>query len=234
MDIKYKIIETFPEEHQVLVRFYSDQLPESQLVSAYNQDGSPRRYRTDYLVTLPVPAPTGVDLEKFIMAYCPVGWFELKAKIADATIDTSLSYLAPSFGQEKVVTVNAPISFNKALENKLTEITAKRDKLESTTFTYLGKLFDCDTRSVQRINTVVQAVQAAASVGQSIEIDWTCADNSILRLNSTTIMGLPVALANHANVLHQYAKGLKSLCTAPSVDTKEKLAAINIETGWPE
>lgn len=91
MEIKYKIVNTFPDEHQIMVRFFTDAMPESELVSAWEADGvTPARYRTDYLITLPVPVPTGAALETFIRPHCPVGWFELKAKIADPQIDTSL------------------------------------------------------------------------------------------------------------------------------------------------
>ena len=100
MIIKYKIVNTFPNEHQILVRFYSDLLPESQLVSAWMPDGvTPKSYRTDYLITVPVPVPA--DLEAFIMRHCPVGWFDLKEKIADPDTDTSMG--AIEVGVEKSV-----------------------------------------------------------------------------------------------------------------------------------
>ena len=107
INIKYKIVGTFPAEHQVMVRFYSDTLPESELVSAWMPDGvTPARYRTDYLITLPVPTPVGAALEAFIMRHCPVTWFDLKAKIADAAVDTSMSALVASVGVERAVAVD--------------------------------------------------------------------------------------------------------------------------------
>ena len=100
MIIKYKIVSTFPNEHQILVRFYSDTMPEASLVSAWMEDGiTPKAYRTEYLLTLPVPVPA--DLEAFIMRHCPVGWFDLKEKIADPGVDTSMA--AIEVGVEKSV-----------------------------------------------------------------------------------------------------------------------------------
>jgi hypothetical protein len=102
MKIKYKVISKNPEEHQITVRFYSDSLPESQLVSAWKADGvTPAAYRTEYAITMPVPMPD--DLDAFIMLHCPVGWFDLKEKIADPAIDTSLSNI--QVGVEKVVSL---------------------------------------------------------------------------------------------------------------------------------
>jgi hypothetical protein len=109
MEIKYRIINTFPDEHQVLVRFFTDALPESQLVSAWMEDGvTPRSYRTDYLITLPVPAPTGAEFDKFIRIHCPVYWFDLKAKIADPAVDTSLSAIEAKKGQVGTLTIDLP------------------------------------------------------------------------------------------------------------------------------
>lgn len=108
MQINYRLIDTYPDEHQVLVRFFSDQLPESALVSAWATDGvTPARYRTDYLVTLPIPAPVGSDFDAYILRHCPVRWFELKAKIADPLIDTSLDALTQLKGSEWVLTVGS-------------------------------------------------------------------------------------------------------------------------------
>ena len=60
-NIYYKIVDKFPDEHQIMVRYYSDDLPESSLVSAWAEDGvTPAKYRTDYLLTLPVPTPTEI------------------------------------------------------------------------------------------------------------------------------------------------------------------------------
>jgi hypothetical protein len=107
-----------------MVRYYSDDLPESSLVSAWEADGvTPAKYRTDYLITLPVPTPTGEDLEKIILLNCPVWWFEIKKSVLDETKDTSLNNIpldfvstlskdSPLVATQIIVT---PIQFRRAL-----------------------------------------------------------------------------------------------------------------------
>jgi hypothetical protein len=103
MIINYQIIAVIPEEHQIKVRFTSDVVPESEMVSAWMPDGvTPRSYRTDYLITLPVPAPKGEELDKYIMAFCPVQWFKLKAALANPNIDTTLDI---AIGMQKTIEV---------------------------------------------------------------------------------------------------------------------------------
>ena len=114
----------------------------------------------------------------------------------------------------------------------LTAINVKRDRLEESGFTYQGKLVDSDPRSVQRINTSVQAAQAAASAGQSFSLDWTCADGSTLTLDAAGMMGMPVALAMYANVLHQHARALKELVANATTVAQIEQYASDIEADW--
>ncbi|MEH6434277.1 hypothetical protein [Massilia sp. DD77] len=93
--IRYRIVNTDPEEHQITVRFFSDVLPESALVSSYKADGkTPDRYRTDWAITLPVPAPEGDELHALIMSYCPVDWFNTMHAVKNPDIPTPLPILA--------------------------------------------------------------------------------------------------------------------------------------------
>ena len=89
-------------------------------------------------------------------------------------------------------------------------VTTMRDDLETQGFMFNGKLIESDSRSVQRINTVVQAAQVAIAMNTPFQIEWACADNSSVTLYASDILGLPVQLALHANSLHQKAKLLKS------------------------
>lgn len=97
MDIKYKIIEKNASEHSIVVRFYTDVLSESDLTSNEQElrdveingvmvprwfpktrhDGSPVRCRTDYSMTLPIPAPTGDALRIFILTRAPMSWLKM-------------------------------------------------------------------------------------------------------------------------------------------------------------
>lgn len=113
----------------------------------------------------------------------------------------------------------------------LTAINTRRDSLEESGFPYLDKQIDSDPRSVQRISTAVQAAQAAVGAGQPFSIDWTCADDSTLTLDAAGMMGMPVALAMHANAIHQHARALKSAVEAAT--SSADLEAIDITAGWP-
>lgn len=106
-------------------------------------------------------------------------------------------------------------------------IKAERDTRETQGFPYLGKVIDSDSRSVQRINTAVQAAQAAAGVGAPFEVSWTSQDNSGLPLDAMGMMGMPVALATYANSLHETARTLRAQIDAAT--TPEEVESVV----WP-
>lgn len=115
MNIKYKILSVNPEEHTIVVRYYSDLLTEEKLATIKNADGSPAevdengnilRCRTDVnLAIWQAPAPTGQELNDYIISCAPVAWFELQEKIADPNVDTSMVELANMIGTEVVVNI---------------------------------------------------------------------------------------------------------------------------------
>lgn len=111
------------------------------------------------------------------------------------------------------------------------EINKTRDDLELQGFPYMGKWFDSDQRSANRIFGAVQAAQAAAAVGAPFEVNWTTADGSVVTLDAMGTMGVPVAMATQANALHQYAAALKIL--VEDAETEAEIEAIDIESGWP-
>lgn len=110
MDIHYKIIKVFPEEHSIVVRFFTDVLTEEKLsvdpdITNKLSDGSPERCRTDYNINLPVPAPVDGELEKYIMLHAPVQWFIMHEQIADPNVDTSLSHIQPLINAKVTKTI---------------------------------------------------------------------------------------------------------------------------------
>lgn len=92
---------------------------------------------------------------------------------------------------------------------KWLEIKRARDTQEASSFPYLGKQIDSDSRSTQRITTAVQAADAAQRAGAAFLIEWTCADNTFLTLDGAGMQGMPVALAYFANGLHEKARALR-------------------------
>lgn len=105
MSIKYKIIETNPAEHSIIVRFYSDNLTENMLAIDWGNQGQVTWCRTDYSITLwDVPAPTGEKLHELIMRNAPKAFFELHDKISDPNIDTSLTSVTGLIGIQNIAT----------------------------------------------------------------------------------------------------------------------------------
>ncbi len=123
--------------------------------------------------------------------------------------------------------VDRPLSLAEIKAARWSEVKRQRDLLEASGFPYLGKRLDSDARSVQRINTAVQAAQAALAAGAAFPIVWTCADNSLLVLNAEGVVGMPVALALYADQLHQVAKGLRMQIDAATTPAEVQAVA------WP-
>jgi Domain of unknown function (DUF4376) len=118
-----------------------------------------------------------------------------------------------------------------AKSSKHEAVNAERNRRETAGFPYQGKTLDSDPVSVQRITVAVQAAQAALSAGQPFAVEWVCADNTTLALDAAGLIGMPVALAAHANALHMHGRSLKAQITAAT--NAAELDAIDVLTGWP-
>lgn len=95
-------------------------------------------------------------------------------------------------------------------ETKWKEIKAERDNREQSGVPYMGKVLDSDTLSVQRIAIAVQAAQAAIAAGQDFTLGWTCQDNTVLTMTAIEVIGIPVALAQYSNGLHETARTIRT------------------------
>lgn len=109
-------------------------------------------------------------------------------------------------------------------------LNAERDRREEAGFNYLGKVFDSDNRSVQRITVAVQAAQAALAVGAPFSVVWTTQDNTTITLDATQMAGAPAALAQYANTLHNYATARKAEVDAAA---EAELMGFDALAGWP-
>lgn len=107
-----------------------------------------------------------------------------------------------TFGWETEVLANAKLT-------KREEINQVRNTKEASGFPYLGKVFDSDQVSIQRITIAAQAAQLAKAAGHSYDILWTAKDNTQVLLNVDQVMSMPVAVATYANSLHITASDLK-------------------------
>ncbi len=109
MRLKYKIIEVIPEQHSIVVRYYTDAVSEEHLCShrdaegnpIRNEDGSIQRCRSDNNICLwEVPPITGDALTARIVSCAPDLLLALEANILDPGVDTSLSEITSLVGAE--------------------------------------------------------------------------------------------------------------------------------------
>ena len=93
MNIHYKIVEVWPNDHLIVARYWTDVLSEEFLASDSNrkEDGTPVRCRSDVSLTLPIPTPTGKELEDLIVRQAPLEWLKTLEKVQAPEIDTSMS-----------------------------------------------------------------------------------------------------------------------------------------------
>lgn len=111
--MKYRIISTDPENHSIVVRYYTDILTEDMLAAEFDYpidgspktirrlaDGIPERCRTDYNYNIWNVRATKEDIEKYIIDSAPLEWFEMQHKILDPQTDTSLSQIEDLIGKE--------------------------------------------------------------------------------------------------------------------------------------
>ena len=123
-------------------------------------------------------------------------------------------------GQYKIVTIPTP-TLDELKSKKREEINQARDATEQGGFEYLGKTFDSDPISCQRIS---MAAQAMALAPEGATITWTCQDNTTIDLTAQDLVGLVVALATWSNTCHQKATELKAKIDA--AQTAEELEKI--------
>lgn len=126
-------------------------------------------------------------------------------------------------GRYQIVELPKP-SLDELKLAKREEINAARDKAEQGGFEYMGKIFDSDQVSCQRIS---MAAQAMAFAPEESSIVWTCQDNTTISLNKTQLAGMVGALAQHSNACHQKATKLKA--DVDKAKTAEQVEAIKWE-----
>lgn len=123
--------------------------------------------------------------------------------------------------------VVTPKNEDSVREMLKTDVKRLRDQKETEGFVFMGKTYDSDERSVQRITS---AALTAMAMGPTSTIDWTAADNSIVTLDQAAMLQLPAALAVHANALHTVAKTKKAEIDAADFAA---LVAYDVNAGWP-
>jgi len=156
--IFYKIIESDPSDLQISVRFFSDKLPESELMVDVG------RARTDYAISLPVPIPAGDALHELIMRACPIEWFAAMHAARDPNVDTGMPHIAIGTVREVTPVVREPtemeiIAAGIAGIDQLLNTTAKSYGYDSivTMCSYASSMAESASATVARYRTEGQA-----------------------------------------------------------------------------
>jgi hypothetical protein len=110
-------------------------------------------------------------------------------------------------------------------EAKRQEINTARDNAEQGGFEYLGKVFDSDPVSCQRIALASQTAMMAKTAGQEFTVNWTCQDNSTIELDADSMIGASVALTQWSNTCHTKASELKGQLSKAT--TEDEIKSIN-------
>lgn len=132
------------------------------------------------------------------------------------SIDTLLAnkekreYVAPTFDELKV--------------QKLTELKATRDTLETEPIEYNGNLFDFDDKARERINAAIIALDVQ---GADASIDWTTADNADVKVTANDLRMIIAAVAVRSNALHTAYRKAKARVEAAS--TAEEVETVTFE-----
>ena len=136
MEVKYRIIDVDPNQHSIVVRYYTNVLSEDSLATSFNTDGSiargpngsPLRCQTDYNINIwkTETPPTVDDIKKIANDSAPYDWFKLKHDILDPNVDTSLSVVSSLINQEfvaqKPVSVVETIMNDENIESEIQKI----------------------------------------------------------------------------------------------------------------
>ena len=112
MNIYYKIVEVWPNDHLIVARYWTDTITEEYLNTSpgnpdnLNEDGSIRRCRSDVSITLPTPTPTGTELEKLILANAPVTWLQTLENVQNPNVNTDMTFIENLLGVVSVKTAD--------------------------------------------------------------------------------------------------------------------------------
>jgi hypothetical protein len=95
MNIHYKIVELWPDDHLIVARYWTDNITEEMLASDTNrkEDGTPVRCRTDVALNLPVPTPPVNDVDILVKRNVPLSWLKMMESKLDPDIDTEVDHI---------------------------------------------------------------------------------------------------------------------------------------------
>lgn len=113
------------------------------------------------------------------------------------------------------------------LAARRTLINQARDAHATSTFPYLMTRFDCDEKSVAKINGMASYVNSGSPLPP--DFTWTDANDVDVPMGPEQIIGLQAALVAHVNECHKVARQLKARLDAGHLVTEKEIE----EAPWP-
>lgn len=107
MNIHYKIVELWPDDHLIVARYWTDIISEMDLSSGpeMKDDGTPVRCRTDVSINLPTPMTKDPnEIDRIIKSAAPAEWLKMLEDVKNPDVDTSLDAVAGLVGVAKTTT----------------------------------------------------------------------------------------------------------------------------------
>ena len=117
MNVRYRILKVDPQEHSIIVRYFTDIITEEMLCNEFDsnnnpiltKEGYPKICRTDYHINIfQTPSPSQEEILNIINQNAPVAWLKLQEDIKNPKVDTSLSFIKSLINNVGLVTIDLP------------------------------------------------------------------------------------------------------------------------------
>lgn len=109
-----------------------------------------------------------------------------------------------------------------------------RTDAEMAGFIFQDKRIDSDRDSILRITQAALLASQALAAGQPFAVEWVCADDTVLELDSAGMLAMQAALTAHGLACHNRSQVLRELIDAAADGPALSAVANVITTGWPE
>lgn len=123
MNIHYKIVEVWPDDHLVVARYWTDILTEEFLASDDRrlENGTPVRCRTDISLNLPIPVPSAEEIEQFVLNNAPFAFLKTLEDVKNPEVDTSMDHVF-TLKDKKFTKENAELMLTRSVKDGKEEL----------------------------------------------------------------------------------------------------------------
>lgn len=247
MNINYKIIETYPDKNQIVVRYYTDLVSEDDLAVYKEPDGSFTRCVTDTCIDIPLVEFNSAQVVERIQSACNKQFLEQQEMIKLANVGNvpqvthniqlieSLSGTSGVFSSTKVI----PTSNQDWVNIRLEQLRSYRDNLiqegcTPVTFEGTKYWFHSDTLSaIQQLGLLVGTVLAVMQGKPSSHVlhptPWKTKGDVYVTLTVGLCLKLLEENAKQQGLIFQAYQSKEQLLLS-SNNAKD----FDVTTGWPE